>query len=122
MRPAKYLLIVLVCSLILSCSLVKTTYNNAPALISWWLDNYFNFTPAQNLVIKPALERLHHWHRQHQLPRYITLLQDVQTSVASEEFNVNDACKKFDEIKLSLYTLQTESIPIIIEMAPLLSD
>jgi hypothetical protein len=122
MRLAKHLLILLVCSLIISCSLVKTSYNNAPALVVWWLDNYFNFTPAQNLVLKPALERLHHWHRQHQLPHYVTLLQVAQTSLASEGLTANDACKQLNAIKLSMHALQTESIPIIVEMAPLLSD
>lgn len=122
MRLAKHLLILLVCSLIISCSLVKTTYNNAPALVIWWLDNYFNFTPEQNLVLKPALERLHHWHRQHQLPHYATLLQEALTSLANEGLTADDACKQLNTIKLSLYKLQTESIPIIVEMAPLLSD
>ena len=122
MRLAKCLLIFLVCSLIISCSLVKTTYNNAPVLVAWWLDDYFKFTPAQNLILKPALESLHHWHRQHQLPQYVTLLQDTQANLASEGFNANDACKQLDAIRLSLYTLQNESIPIIVEMAPLLSD
>ena len=122
MRLAKYLLILLVCSVIISCSLVKTTYNNAPALVIWWLDDYFNFTPAQNLVLKPALKRLHHWHRQHQLPHYVTLLQVAQTSLASEGLTADDACKQLNAIKLSMYTLQTESIPIVVEMAPLLSD
>jgi hypothetical protein len=122
MRLSKCLLIILTICLFAGCTLIKTSYNNASGLISWWLDNYFDFTPAQNSTLKPALERLHVWHRQDQLPRYITLLQDIQTSVANEKFNVNDACKQLSAIKLSLYTLQIESIPIIIEMAPLLSD
>ena len=85
MRLSKYLLILLFCSLMASCGLVKTAYNNAPMLAIWWLDDYFNFTPAQNVALKPALQRLHHWHRQNQLPSYITLLQEVQSSLANEQ-------------------------------------
>lgn len=122
MRLAKCLVIILICSLISSCSLVKTTYNNAPTLVIWWLDDYFNFTQTQNLTLKPALEKLHNWHRQTQLPVYISLLQDMQVSLANEQISANDACEKINAIKLSIHTVQLESIPIIIEMAPLLSD
>lgn len=118
----RYLLILLFSLLIVSCSLVKTTYNNAPALTIWWLDDYFNFTPAQNLVLKPALHGLHHWHRQHQLPHYVTLLQDIQTSLANAQISASETCEKLDAIKLNIYTLQIASIPIIIEMAPLLTE
>ena len=122
MRLAKCLVIILICSLISSCSLVKTTYNNAPTLVIWWLDDYFNFTQTQNLTLKPALEKLHNWHRQTQLPVYISLLQDMQVSLANEQISANDACEKINAIKLSIHTVQLESIPIIVEIAPLLSD
>ena len=122
MRLAKYVLIILLSCLIVSCGLVKTAYNNAPALTIWWLDDYFSFTPAQNLVLKPALQRLHNWHRKDQLHSYITLLQDMQNSLANDQLNTNQACEKIDAIKLSIHKLQIETIPIIVEIAPLLSD
>lgn len=122
MRLSKYLLILLFCSLMASCGLVKTAYNNAPMLAIWWLDDYFNFTPAQNVALKPALQRLHHWHRQNQLPSYITLLQEVQTSLANEQLSADQVCEKIEAVKLSIHTLQIESVPVIIEIAPLLSD
>ena len=122
MRFTKTVSILFLSCLIISCGLVKTAYNNAPALTIWWLDDYFNFTNSQNIALKPALQRLHTWHRQNQLPSYITLLQSAQTSLTNEQISANEVCKKMDAIKLSIHTLQIESIPIIIEMAPLLSD
>ena len=122
MRNFKYCLIVVFSCLTLSCGLIKTAYNNVPALATWWLDNYFNFTSAQNLVLKPALKNLHNWHRQSQLPIYLSLLQELQQSFAKDQISATEACEKIEAIKLSIYTLQAESIPIIIEMAPLLSD
>ncbi len=122
MRLKKYLLVALLLCLIISCSLVKTSYNNAPALTIWWLDDYFNFTQTQNAILKPALQNLHKWHRQNQLPKYVAQLQDMQISLANEQISANEACEKIDAIKLSIHTLQIESIPIIIEMAPLISD
>ena len=122
MRLKKYLLVALLLCLIISCSLVKTSYNNAPTLVIWWLDDYFNFTQAQNLALKLSLQNLHKWHRQKQLPSYTKQLQDMQISLANEQISANEVCEKIDAIKLSIHTLQIETIPIIIEMAPLLSD
>jgi hypothetical protein len=121
MHTKKYLLLALFSCLIISCSLVKTGYNNAPTLVIWWLDNYFKFTQAQNLALKPSLQNLHNWHRQNQLPSYITQLQDMQTSLGNEQISANEVCEKIDTIRQSICTLQIESIPIIVEMAPLLS-
>ena len=118
----KYLLVALFSCLIISCSLVKTGYNNAPTLTIWWLNDYFNFTQSQNLALKTSLQNLHNWHRQNQLPTYITLLQDMQTSFAKDQISAAEACEKIDAIKLSIRTMQIESIPIIVEIAPLLSD
>jgi Family of unknown function (DUF6279) len=122
MRLKKYLLILLLSCLIVSCSLVKTGYNNAPTLVIWWLDDYFSFTQTQNLALKPSLQNLHNWHRQYQLPSYLTQLQSMQTSLAKEQISATEACQKIDAIKLSIYTLQIKSTPVIIELAPLLNN
>ena len=122
MRLTRFFFMVLLTSLIASCSLIKTSYNNAPALTIFWLDDYFSFSQAQNLTLKPSLQKLHQWHRQTQLSQYINLLQAMQTGLAQEQINANDVCDTFTNIKLNIHALQLESIPIIVEMAPLLSD
>lgn len=122
MHLKKYLLAAIFSCLIISCSLVKTSYNNAPTLVIWWLDDYFSFTQAQNLALKPSLQNLHNWHRQNQLLSYSTQLQNIQTSLGNEQINAIEVCEKLDLIRTSTRTLQVESIPIMIEMAPLLSD
>lgn len=122
MRVCKYFFLILISSLIASCSLIKTGYNNAPSLTIFWLDDYFSFTQAQNLVLKPSLQTLHNWHRQSQLPSYIVLLQELQNNFAKDQISASETCEKLDEIRVNIRTVQLESIPIIIEIAPLLSD
>lgn len=118
----KNLLPALLSCFIISCSLIKTGYNNAPTLVIFWLDDYFSFSQAQNLALKPNLQNLHNWHREKQLPNFLTQLQDMQTSLANEQISANEICEKIDVIKASVYALQVESIPVIIEIAPSLSD
>jgi Family of unknown function (DUF6279) len=122
MRFTKNHLFLLICCFIISCSLIKTAYNKAPELAIWWLDDYFSFTPAQNLALKPALQNLHNWHRINQLPSYQNWLQAMQTSLAKDQISADEVCGKIEEIKLSIQALQIESVPIVLEIAPSLSD
>lgn len=122
MRIVQYALIISFACLVNGCGFVKTVYNNVPEVISWWLDDYFDFTPSQKSVLNPALHRLHDWHRQKQLPSYIVTLQDLQHDVIKEQISTSEACAEIESIKSSFSELQLEFTPIIIEIAPLLSD
>jgi hypothetical protein len=122
MRFIQCVLILLLAGLINSCGLVKTVYNNAPEVLSWWLDGYFDFTQDQKSILNPALHRLHDWHRQNQLSSYILTLQDLQSVVIREQISPSEACERIDNIKANFSELQLESIPIIIEIAPLLTN
>lgn len=105
----------------ISCSLVKTAYNNAPALIAWRLDHYFDFSEAQKAKLKPALQELHAWHRKHQLPRYVSLLDEIHDDL-SHDMSAHTACQHIESIKANVQTLQTKIVPIIVDVAETLSD
>ena len=122
MRFSKLIFIILITCLINSCGLVKTVYNNAPELTSWWLDSYFDFTKTQTQVLNPALHRLHDWHRENQLSDYVSILQKIQTDLSKLQIKPDEACQKIEVIKTSLLTLQLESAPIVVELAQTLSD
>ena len=121
MRLFKTIFIIFFCYLISSCSFIKTGYNNAPKLTIWWLNDYFNLTPTQTHTLEPVLNNLHNWHRQQQLPEIITLLNSMQTIFASDNVTADAVCKQVQAFKSSIYTLQIETIPIIIKLAPTLS-
>ena len=108
--------------LLTSCGLVKTAYNNAPALTIWWLDDYFGFNQAQTNLLKPALQKLHNWHRKEQLPTYLKQLQNIQNALANERISADGVCEQLTIAKQSLHVLQMEAVPIIIEIAPSLNE
>ena len=121
MRLFKTIFIIFFCYLISSCSFIKTSYNNAPKPTIWWLNDYFNLRPTQTHTLEPALNNLHNWHRQQQMPQIITLLNSMQTVFASDNVTADAVCKQVQAFKSSIYTLQIETIPIIIKLAPTLS-
>jgi hypothetical protein len=122
MRLIQCTFILLLVGLTTSCGFVKTAYNNAPTAISWWLDDYFDFTTSQNAILTPALHGLHDWHRQQQLPGYVAILQNLQHDVRQDHISAAVACEAIEQIKTSLSEFQLESIPVVLAITPLLSD
>ncbi|MDF0377551.1 DUF6279 family lipoprotein [Methylophilus sp. YYY-1] len=121
MRIIKKILILALAFSLMSCSLVKTAYNNAPALIAWRLDDYFDFSAAQKAKLKPALRDLHAWHRKNELPRYVSLLDEIHNDL-SHDVSAQTACQRIESIKSNVQMLQTKIIPIIVEVADTLSE
>ena len=121
LKTKRFFVIVLSC-LLMSCGLVKIAYNRAPDLAIWWLNDYFNLSTEQKTALTPALQKLHSWHRQTQLPAYQTLLTELQTSLGKDKISAQEVCEKIEIVKQRVRIVQTESIPIILETAPLLSQ
>ena len=122
MRTTQLIVIFLLAITIVSCSLVKTAYNNAPEAMHWWLDDYFDFTATQNKKLKPALHALHDWHRQTQLPLYVELLQNIQSGLSKEAIEASAVCETMQTMQDMMQNIQLETTATVVEIAPLLSD
>lgn len=122
MRFIQFIKIVFLALALNGCSLVKTVYSNAPEAMHWWLDGYLNFTQSQNALLKPALHKLHDWHRKTQLPLYVKLLQQVQHDLSEEKIDADAVCATIDTVQDQLQTIQLEAMPTIMEIAPTLTD
>lgn len=122
MRLLSWLLILALAQLLPGCGLVNTAYNNAPELLSWWLDDYFDFSQTQKAALNPALHQLQDWHRAQQLPEYVLLLKDLQLSVNQDRMSAAEACTKIERIKTSYSELQLQTVPIITDIGSQLTD
>lgn len=59
------------------CSAVKLSYNNAPEMGYWWLDNHVDFRDDQTPAARARLAELLAWHRANELPELAGLLEDA---------------------------------------------
>ncbi len=121
-RILRYLCIVCVLCSLSSCSFIKTIYQNAPEIVAWWLDDYFDFTANQQAILKPALTRVHQWHRSQQLAGDIATLTTIQLALSEDRVSAAEVCAHIDTIKSRLNHLQAAFTPVISELAPLISD
>ena len=95
---------------LVSCSAVKTLYNQAPDLAYWYLDGYVNFNGAQSLQVKSGLERLQAWHRQTQLPAYADMLRRLQERIPAN-LSPAQACQTYADVRNRLIAVSSELEP-----------
>lgn len=82
--------------LLQGCSTIKLGYQQLPTLSYWWLDSQLSFSDSQTPRVKEALDHLHRWHRQQELPLYAQLLaRSAQSS--QDSIQPQDVCALWSE-------------------------
>jgi hypothetical protein len=86
------------------CSTIKVVYNNSDDVIYWWLDSYADLQGDQKQFTRDSLADLQRWHRQQQLPDYVSLLKRLQT-MAPNDITPTQVCAVTEDMKTSFVTL-----------------
>jgi hypothetical protein len=122
MRPPFGRLFVLLAATILlnACSAIRVGYGNADSLARWWMDQYLDFTPEQDALVRERLTRLHLWHRQSQLPDYAVLLREARDLVDSQPTAANSLGLS-ESIIRRVRTLADKAIPDVADLLPTLT-
>lgn len=82
------------------CSTIKLVYNQSDDLLYWWLDGYADLQDGQKQLTHDALTDLQRWHRQQQLPEYVTLLKRMQ-AMAPNDITPAQVCVVTEDMKAS---------------------
>jgi hypothetical protein len=117
LRKLKLALIGIALLAMAGCSAALLGYHIAPQLSYHWLDGYVDFTAAQRDIVRAELGRIHAWHRQHELPRYVGLLQTLQ-GLAAGDMNPARACEVAEEVRERYRVLLMQFEPVIVRLAP----
>ena len=67
----------LILCLVSGCSATQFIYNRVDIVIRWYLDDYVTLSRDQRAQFDERLDDLLAWHRQEELPTYVTLLDDT---------------------------------------------
>lgn len=102
-----------------ACSVMKLAYNQAPDLAYWYLDGHLDLTGEQSLRLKASLNQLQAWHRQTQLPLYITALQQLQQQLPLET-TAAAACAVTADVRGKLATVAQQAEPLAAALAGML--
>ena len=104
-----------------ACSAIKLAYNNLPTVSYWRLDAYLDFNGAQTPKVRDELEQLLAWHRQNELPRIASLLQEAQ-ALAPGEVTPAQVCAMTDRIRERLLAVTERAELAGTELALSLSE
>lgn len=63
------------------CSLATMAYNNAPTVLIYALNDYFDLSTEQEDWLKPRLNRFIDWHRANELPAYRRLVDEATRQI-----------------------------------------
>lgn len=102
------------------CSVVRIAYNQAPDLLYWWLDGYFDFGEAQSLRLRSGLAEVHEWHRRSQLPDYADLLRDIQGRVTGD-VTASQVCDVVARVRERATRISDRLEPTAVALAPTFS-
>jgi len=115
------LLLLLAAAMLLNgCSAIRLGYGNADSLARWWMDQYLDFTPEQDALVRERLTRLHAWHRQSQLADYAILLRDARSIVDGKPTAAN-SLELSESIIRRVRTLADKAIPDVADLLPTLT-
>lgn len=75
----------------------KLIYNNLDWLSYWYIDDYITLTNEQETEFDPALVQFLDWHRQSEIPRYITQMKLLKKELNNglEQDDIDDYIKTF---------------------------
>ncbi|HZV99833.1 MAG TPA: DUF6279 family lipoprotein [Methylophilaceae bacterium] len=103
------------------CSAINLTYNQAPPLIVWWLDDYFDLNPVQKSALKSELASLHAWHRSNELPLYAEMLDHLKT-ISAGDLRQDQVCAAVDQIRNRTKVFYVHAEPVMVSLAAGLTE
>ncbi len=103
------------------CTALRVAYNTGPQLAWWWLDGYVDFSSEQTPQVKASIDRWFEWHKQTQLPGYITLLASAQAQ-AEQPLTPAAACQWNTRITDALMPAVNRAVDHAADIVPGLGD
>lgn len=81
-----------------ACSFTRLAYNNAPPILAWMVDDYFDLSSEQRGWVRERFERAMNWHRSNELPEYRRFIEGV-IARSSDGITVEDSRWAYDNVR-----------------------
>ena len=98
---------------------MRFMYNRADYFVLQRIDRYFDIDASQKEYLKLQLAALHEWHRQNELPRYLSLLDELQKRIdrTLQRKDILWAHTQMRSLSSILYKrLQSKSLPFLMSL------
>lgn len=111
------------CSLLTlgACSSTTFVYNRLDFILPWYLDDYAELNGEQQKQLDTLLSPFLSWHRSQELPRYVDVLDRIESSL-DQPLTSEDVASVSAEFELAWFRLEGEALEWLLELGTHLSD
>lgn len=106
---ARGAVLILLALVLTGCSMLRLAYQQADSLLYWWIDGYVDLHESQTVPLRDDIDALLRWHRDSQLPGYVTRLQQWQV-LAQADSTPEQACQQFEVLRAAYLRLIERSL------------
>lgn len=110
------------CLLLLgACSSTTFVYNRLDTILPWYLDDYVELNSSQDKQLDRLLQPFLAWHRQQELPRYMSILDQIDTDL-DQALTPDQIGLIYTEVEVAWLQLQDQSLEWLLALGATLSD
>ena len=115
--------VLLVCSLLLlsACSSTTFIYNRLDFILPWYLDDYTELNREQDKYLEELLSPFLTWHRSEELPRYLLILEQIESSL-DRHLEPEDVAAIAEEFEAAWYRIEGKALDWLLDLGAELSD
>jgi len=104
-----------------ACSSTTFVYNRLDFLLPWYLDDYAELNREQDQYLDELLAPFLTWHRAEELPRYIEIIDQIESSL-DQPLAAEDVAVISAEFETAWFRLEGEALDWLLDLGAKLSD
>ncbi len=104
-----------------ACSGTTFVYNRLDTILPWYVDDYVDLDRGQETQLDALLQPFLAWHRLQELPRYIQLIDDLQSRL-DRPLTAAGIAQMYAGMEVAWLRLEKESLDWLLELGGTLSD
>jgi len=113
--------LIFVLSLLGACSSTTFLYNRLDFLLPWYLGDYADLDHPQEVLLKELLQPYLAWHRMEELPRYLEIIEQIDSSL-DDPLQQQDVAEISQALEQAWSRLERESVEWMMELGASLND
>jgi len=107
--------------LLTACSSTTFVYNRLDFILPWYLDDYVELSREQKASLGQLLKPFLRWHRVQELPHYVLILREMETTLDAE-VTAEVVAGTFSELERAWLTLEEKALNWLLLLGAELSD
>ncbi|NQX87165.1 MAG: hypothetical protein HRT77_00725 [Halioglobus sp.] len=104
-----------------ACSSTTFVYNRLDFLVPWYVNDYADLNTQQDAYLDELLQPFLAWHRNQELPVYVTIIDDMASRI-NEPVTVDSVAAIFAEFEKAYLRLEDEALDWLLKLGGQLSE